>query len=77
MSAEAQVEESDDESLGDIDPEASVTFGFSVQDQEDFRLGQPHRPRNSSERGLKSHLVNPTPTYIRKSHKLELATCPT
>ena len=44
ISAEAQVEESDDESLEDIDAEASVTFGFSAQDQEDFRLGQYHRP---------------------------------
>ena len=32
---------------------------------------------HSSERGLKSHLVNPTPTYIRKSHQLESATSPT
>ena len=44
-SAEARVDESDNESLEDIDSEASVTFGFSAQDQEDFRLGHHHRPR--------------------------------
>ena len=42
-SAEARVEEASDQfldgSLEDIDSEASVTFAFSAQDQQDFRPG--------------------------------------
>ena len=46
-SAEARVEEASDQfldgSLEDIDSEASVTFAFSAQDQQDFRPG--HLPK--------------------------------
>ena len=46
-SAEARVEEASDqffdESLEDIASQASVTFAFSAQDQQDFRQGRPSK----------------------------------